>query len=203
MMTGMPALVEQSLTSSTVVAVPPAVPPAAMWLPASALNCYEADSRLRSWLLTPGLLTERIRAAAGDDFCMQVLHEGRMQAEHVREITMGTADNLWLFAHTRIPERTLQAHAWLTNLGRNTLGEALAARSDLQRAAPRYALLGTQSWVVERALREARLSARNLWVRHSAFHLGDDPFDLYEIFLPAIAAAESVSTSTLPAHTET
>lgn len=202
-MTGMPALVEQSLTTSLTDDLPPAVPAAAMWLPASALNCYEADPRMRSWLLTPGLLTERIRAAAGDDFCMQVLQEGPMQTAHVREITMGTTEQLWLFAHTRVPQTTLQSQTWLATLGRNTLGEALAARSDLQRAAPRYALLGTQSWVVERALYEARLSARNLWVRYSAFHLGDDPFDLYEIFLPAIAAAEKSSISTPQVGVET
>lgn len=187
MMTDMPASVD-SLTTGTTVALPPPVPATAMWLSAAALNCYESDTDLRSWLLTPGLLTERIRAAAGDQFRMQVLHEGVMQGEHVREITMSCADRLWLFAHTRVPAATLAAQPWLGQLGDTPLGSALAKREDLQRATPRYALLGEQAWVVARALRLAQLSPRNLWVRHSAFHIGPSPFDLYEIFLPGIGA---------------
>lgn len=185
-MTDMPELVDHSLNTTPVTTLPPAVPPTAMWLPANALNCYESSAHLRSWLTTPGLLTERIRAAAGDRFRMQVRHEGLLQGEHVREITMSCADDLWLFAHTRVPADTRRTHPWLAQLGGTTLGEALAARQDLARAAPRYALLGTVSPIVEQALNLANLSPRNLWVRHSAFHLSDLPFDLYEIFLPGI-----------------
>jgi chorismate-pyruvate lyase len=185
-MTNMPVSVDPALAASTVAPLPPAVPPAAMWLAAGALNCYESDANLRSWLITPGLLTERIRAAAGNQFRMQVRHEGVLQGEHVREITMSCANDLWLFAHTRVPAITLETHPWLRQLGDTTLGEALATRQDLERTAPRYALLGPDAWVVERALALVNLSARNLWVRHSAFHLGRSPFDLYEIFLPGI-----------------
>jgi hypothetical protein len=56
--------------SADSTSLPSAVPAAAMWLPASALNCYVGDPALRSWLLTPGLLTQRIRDAAGDGFAM-------------------------------------------------------------------------------------------------------------------------------------
>ena len=40
--------------------------PAALWLPASALGCYEGNARLRSWLTTPGLLTHRVREKADE-----------------------------------------------------------------------------------------------------------------------------------------
>jgi chorismate-pyruvate lyase len=197
MMIGTLELAEKSLNSQSLITdttdavlLPPAVPATAMWLPASALNCYVADARLLSWLQTPGLLTERIRAAAGDAFNMQVLHEGLLQGEYVREITMSCAHEPWLFAHTRIPARTAEAHPWLIAIGRTTLGEALAARSDLQRAAPRYTRL-EQSWVMQRALHTCGLITGNLWIRHSAFNLELYSFDLYEVFMPAIATAES------------
>ena len=53
----------------------PAAPASALWLPGTALNCYEGNAGLRSWLMTPGLLTQRIRDAAGAGFGMQVLGE--------------------------------------------------------------------------------------------------------------------------------
>lgn len=197
MMIGTLELAEKSLNSQSLITdtadaapLPPAVPATTMWLPASALNCYVTDVSLRSWLQTPGLLTERIRAAAGDAFKMQVLHEGLLQGEHVREITMSCAHEPWLFAHTRIPAKTAEAHPWLIAIGRTTLGEALAARTDLHRAAPRYTQL-EQSWLIKRALNACDLISGNLWIRHSAFNLGIYSFDLYEVFMPAITTAES------------
>ncbi|MFM7626651.1 MAG: hypothetical protein ACKO7G_09325, partial [Gammaproteobacteria bacterium] len=74
--------------------------PAALWLPGSALGCYEGDTALRSWLLTPGLLTQRIREAAGEAYSMRVLYEGPQTTavgggdalgaapDHLREIEM-------------------------------------------------------------------------------------------------------------------
>jgi hypothetical protein len=61
-----------------------------LWLQGSALGCYESDAMRRDWLLTPGLLTQRIREAAGPRFAMNVLHEGAASADgtHVREIDM-------------------------------------------------------------------------------------------------------------------
>lgn len=168
----------------------PAVPAAAMWLPGSALSCYAGDAALRSWLLTPGLLTQRIRAACGDRFRMQLLREGRCGDEHVREIDMGPVDAPWLFAHTRVPAATLQALPWLGAIGTRTLGEVLAEHAGLRRAEFRYALLDSEVSVVARATAHANLPAQSLWVRHSAFTLDGHPFDLYEVFLPGIADAE-------------
>ena len=89
--------------SAESTSLPPPVPAAAMWLPASALNCYVGDADMRSWLLTPGLLTQRIREAAGEGFAMHCLHEGLLDGEHVREIDMCCDGVVWMFAHTRIP----------------------------------------------------------------------------------------------------
>lgn len=168
------------------VAWPSPVPPAVMWLPGSALACYEGDAVRRAWLLTPGLLTQRIREAAGDHFSMRVLRECTHGGEHLREIDMRCGEDVWLFAHTRVPASTLSAHPWLRTIGSRTLGEALAARDDLERADFRYALLGADVWLVDRALRHAAEPDCSLWVRHSAFAVSGHPFSLYEVFLPRI-----------------
>ena len=172
--------------SADSTSLPPAVPAAAMWLPASALNCYVDDPAMRSWLLTPGLLTQRIREAAGDGFAMHCLHEGLLDGEHIREIDMCCDGVVWMFAHTRVPVATLKAQPWLGQIGTRTLGEALADRQNLRREDFRYAQLYPDSWLTERALRHARLLPQPLWVRHSAFNVDGSPFDLYEAFLPTI-----------------
>ena len=169
--------------------LPPAVPPSVMWLPGSALGCYEGDAACRSWLLTPGLLTQRIRDAAGAAFAMHVLQEGVAAADgtHVREIDMCADEEVWLFAHTRVPAATLAAQPWLGAVGGRTLGEALAAHDTaLEREPLRYASLGADAWVVGRALARAGIAPRYLWVRHSAFRADGAPFDLYEVFLPGM-----------------
>lgn len=165
---------------------PAAVPAAALWLPPKALTCYVGDAELRSWLLTPGLLTERIREVAGDGFAMRLLHEGAAGPDHVREIDMCCAGVVWMFAHTRVPRRTLEAAPWLANIGTRTLGEALAARPGLERDEFRFAQLYPDAWLAARVLQQAQLSPRPLWVRHSPLRIGGAPFDLYEVFLPSI-----------------
>lgn len=166
--------------------LPDPTPPSAMWLPGTALNCYEGDARLRAWLLTPGLLTQRIREAAGDRFSMRVLREGAAGAAHVREIEMRCGAVPWLFAHTRVPAQTRALHPWVGAIGGTTLGEALAARDDIERAPFRYALLTCDAWVVARALDHAQLAPRALWVRRSDFRIAGAPFGLFEVFLPAM-----------------
>jgi chorismate-pyruvate lyase len=172
--------------SADSTSLPSAVPAAAMWLPASALNCYVGDPALRSWLLTPGLLTQRIRDAAGDGFAMQCLHEGLLEGEHVREIDMSCDGVVWMFAHTRVPIATLKAQPWLGQIGARTLGEALAGRQNLTREDFRYTQLYPDSWLADRALRHARLPSQPLWVRHSGFTIDGSSFDLYEAFMPTI-----------------
>lgn len=177
------------LSSRSAAAWPAPVPTAAMWLPGHALNCYEGDEERRAWLLTPGLLTQRIRQAAGDRFAMHLLTEGARGEEHVREIDMCCGERVWLFAHTRVPATTIAAHPWLAAIGSRTLGEALAHRDDVERAQFRYALLGADTWLVARALHHAGEAERALWVRHSAFNVAGSPFALYEVFMPNIGRA--------------
>lgn len=167
-------------------ALPAPLPTSVMWLPATALNCYEGNAEHRDWLQTPGLLTQRIRAAAADQFFMRLINECRCGEEFVREIDMGCESTVWLFAHTRIPTDTAQRHPWLTRIGERTLGEALAEQPSLERAAFRFAQAYPDTWLAARALQHAGIAPRPVWVRHSAFRIDGDPFDLYEVFMPQI-----------------
>jgi chorismate--pyruvate lyase len=162
--------------------------PAAMWLPGSALNCYEGDAGLRSWLLTPGLLTARIRAAAGAAFTMAVLGEYRDGATHVRDIEMGCGARRWMFARTRIPAQTTALHPWLMHIGDQPLGEALAAHGRVTRSEFDFARLYTGD-AVDAARARAGLDARPLWVRRSTFAIDGAPLVVQEVFLPGIGAA--------------
>lgn len=168
------------------------VPQAAMWLPASALDCYEGDAALRDWLRTPGLLTQRIRAAAGTGFGMQLLGERAVAGGHRREISMCCNDRIWLYARTDVPAATLAAHPWLARIGgTTTLGEAIAAHGGVQRAQFAYARLLDDAAVVRRALQLAGLAPQALWVRRSAFRVDDQPFELFEVFMPGIGCADA------------
>lgn len=169
-------------------ALPTPLPSSVMWLPASALNCYEGNAEHRDWLQTPGLLTQRIRAAAADQFFMRLINECRFGDEFVREIDMGCEQAVWLFAHTRIPAETAERHKWLTCIGERTLGEALAEQPALERAPFRFAQAYPDTWLAARALQHAANAPRPVWVRHSAFKIDGAPFDLYEVFMPQIGS---------------
>ncbi len=157
-----------------------------LWLPGSALHCYESSLRLRDWLLTPGLLTERIRSAAGDRFSMRVLCENAHGDEHLREIVMCCELRIWLFAQTRIPSNTLLLHPWLGHIGNNTLGAALAKHSDTTRSDFSYSRLLPDTQIIADALRHSALPSQALWVRRSEFSVARAPFSLYEVFIPTI-----------------
>lgn len=186
----------------------PAVPAAALWLPGSALGCYEGDARLRSWLLTPGLLTQRIREAAGTGYRMQLLGERPTAGGgHLREIVMCCGPATWLYARTEVPPATLAAHPWIARIGTLSLGEALAARGGVARSDFAFARLLPDTAVVRRALEVAGLPQQSLWVRRSTFQAGSTPtgpqaFDLFEVFLPGIAAEPGLGAEpALPAVT--
>jgi chorismate-pyruvate lyase len=155
-----------------------------LWLPASALNCYEGDAVLSSWLREPGLLTQRMRGECGAAFNMRVVREAREGVEHVREIELCCGERAWVFAQTRIPRNTASQHPWLLELGENALGETLATRTGVQRTEFEYARLPGDLPLIARALERAGLGAQSLWVRRSRFLVGGA--SLLEVFLPPI-----------------
>jgi chorismate lyase len=159
--------------------------PAAMWLPGTALNCYEGSPALRSWLLTPGLLTQRIREAAGAGFHMAVLGEYADGPTHVRDIEMGCGAERWMFARTRVPPQTTAKHPWLKHIGEQSLGEALAAHGRVTRSEFDFARL-FEGEMVTAACACAGIAPQPLWVRRSTFAIDGAPLVVQEVFLPGI-----------------
>ena len=176
---------------------------AVMWLPGSALNCYEGDAHLRSWLLTPGLLTQRMRDTGGAAFHMNVIGEFTDDGEHRREIELVCDGQVWVFAQTRVPATTLAQHPWLAQIGRTALGEALAAHGRVDRSEFEYALLLDDSEVVRKALARAGQPPRALWVRRSSFAVDGAPLQLQEVFLPGVGQRAGVTAAVTAAVTAT
>ncbi len=159
--------------------------PALLWLPAQALNCYEGDARLRSWLLEPGVLTRRMRRIAGGQFRLNVIQETTDAAGRVRAIELCAGARAWLYAETRIPAATLSAHSWLATLEGRALGEVLATRDDVRREPLEFARELESSAPIARALaRRPSLAPQPLWIRRSRYQVGGAPFVLHEVFYP-------------------
>jgi chorismate-pyruvate lyase len=158
------------------------------WLPAHALNEREADVTVRSWLTTPGLLTERVRAAVGEKFRVHVVEERMSCGNFVRRIELGRDGEAWIYAETTVPAATLARHPWLATIGARSLGEVLATFAGaLRRSDFTFALLDDGAPIVARARALAVVSARALWVRRSTLCLDDAPFVVQEVFLPVVA----------------
>lgn len=161
------------------------------WFAAAALEQLEPEDNLRAWLLTEGLLTERVRAAAAARFALTVLHEGAPfepgQGEHLRVIELGAIGEPWIYAETRVPAATLAAHPWLSRIGDASLGESLALRPQIRKSAFEYSRLAPGTPIVARAFARITCAARPLWVRRSQFSAAGAPFQLHEVFLPSIA----------------
>lgn len=157
-----------------------------MWLPGHALNCYAGDPRLRSWLLTPGLLTQRFRDTCGPTFRVRRLPERTIGAQLWREVEMCQGDRAWVFARTRFPLATLAAEPWLATIGDTPLGEAVAAHGGVTRSEFEYSELGAHHDVVACALRQAALPPQSLWTRRSEFRVHAHSFHLQEVFLPHV-----------------
>lgn len=159
---------------------------AVMWLPGHALNCYAGEPRLRSWLLTPGLLTQRLRDTCGSEFRVRRSPDRDVGGERWREIDMCHGESLWVFARTRFPLATLAAEPWLAAIGDRPLGEAVAAHGAVERSEFEYSELGAHHDIVGTALRRSGLAPQSLWVRRSEFRAAGGAFFLQEVFLPHV-----------------
>ncbi len=157
-----------------------------------------AEAAPAAWLREPGLLTERLRACCDGEPGLAVVAEieaplasddalllqASGSAAFVREIELTCDGRPWVFAQTLIPQATLARQRWLSSLGREALGERLAALPALERGPLEFARLVAGDRLYHRALRERRNPPPALWARRSWFAIGGDRLLVQEVFLP-------------------
>ena len=150
-----------------------------------------------SWLLEPGLLTERLRACCDGQAGLVIVAQAEApmsaadaavlgasgSAAFVREIELTCDGRPWVFAQTLVPLATLARHAWLSTLGTSALGERLAALPGLERGPLEFTCLLPGNRLYHRALRERRDPPAALWARRSWFGIAGDRLLVQEVFL--------------------
>lgn len=157
-----------------------------------------AEPAAVAWLREPGLLTERLRACCDGQTGLSIVSEleaplgiadaavlqAAGSAAFVREVELTCDGRPWVFAQTLIPLATLARQRWLSSLGRDALGERLAALPALERGPLEYARLVPGHRLYHRALRERRDPPPALWARRSWFAIDGDRLLVQEVFLP-------------------
>jgi len=101
---------------------------------------------------------------------------------HIREITMGTSTDTWLFARTVIPLETLRGSAnRLARIDKTPIGKVLFGRL----GAVRKTLQVNQVYADDIRLAQFDIEKNfPLWQRRSIFQLETGPLLISEVFLP-------------------
>jgi chorismate--pyruvate lyase len=171
-------------------------PADADWVPLEI--CVKlAPADLVPWLAEPGLLTARVRAAAGAATQFHMLRleiapllpalQARLGVHDatglVREIEFACAGVRWIFAQSVFPDSTVARFPWLADLGETPLGEALRRVGDVVREPLEYAALPLDHPLARLADPDGRST---LWARRAVYRLAGLPIIVQEVFLPAL-----------------
>jgi chorismate--pyruvate lyase len=166
------------------------------WIGPESLPRAVADPRLRTWLSTPGLLTQRLRATAGDAFRFEALREYSTGAAHIREVALRAGAEVWVVGRSMIPLAGLQRAAWLTAVGAMPIGEAVQARLGvLDRSPFEFCRIPAGHEFARLALAVMGIEEPALWVRRSAFDVDGVHLEVHEAFNPAIGLSGDVARS--------
>ena len=159
-----------------------------MWQPEPAQAGRNPDATMLSWLEEPGLLTTRLRAQCGGDFRLQLVnetHERAHASDLYRQVALCCGTEPCIFAESRIPLATANAHFWLRDLGNEPLGERLQKRSDVKRGRFVFAVAQPErlpEWIQH----SITCANEDLWARRSVFSIGDEELTVTEVFLPGV-----------------
>lgn len=164
-----------------------------LWRPPSAWRDEPQLMALQPWLTHSDSLTEKLRAAVGDAFHVNVLHEGTAQlsaedamllrtlpgiAARLREVQLCGAVPL-VYARTLAPSK---AARWLQDLNSQPLGDRVFAAADTQRSAIEVARLDASQPLYRSAVKDIEHAPAILWARRSVLSLGDSRLLIYECF---------------------
>lgn len=168
----------------------------AAWVPLDRCTA-RVPADLVPWLAEPGLLTARVRAAAGDATRFHMLRleaaplpptlRARLSVDDetglVREIEFARGSVRWIFAQSVFPDSTVDRYPWLRELGESPLGEALRRVAEVVREPLEYAELAPDHPLALAANPEG---GARLWARRAVYRLAGAPIVVQEVFLSAL-----------------
>ncbi len=143
---------------------------------------------LRSWLVYPHRLTDRLALEAGEA-SLHVLNQGFVGPLWQREIMITANGEPCWYARTLVPESTyVSCQDFFDQLKTQSLGALIYNSAIVQRTSLVHYPIGHASaefqWLPESI---QRTCDHALWLRSSYFKLRENyPFYLKEIFLPAM-----------------
>jgi len=160
-------------------------------------SCDRLPGKVEDWLAEPGSLTARVRERCDGDFRLRVVDERHVRDTQLfddvapgtvfhRDITLGCGDAPLIFARTRVPESTLQAHPWLGELGDRPLGARLFDEPDYMRGRFYVARLRTGDALYDYVNGKVTPLTDALWARKARVELKGKPFEICECFLPGL-----------------
>jgi chorismate-pyruvate lyase len=172
----------------------------ACWFAPSDLPATERPQGYWEWLVDPAPLTPKLRAHAGDDLVLKVLHVGpcrpwpdewpvldiTLRSPVLRrEILFTLREEPWVYATTTVSEAEAATLPWLTHLGNEALGDQIFTRHGGRRLWLEIGRLGYGTPLARQArtiLHPERLPDP-LWARRSLLQCGKARLLVHEIFL--------------------
>lgn len=175
------------------------------WKPQQLIKRLSPSPSIRSWLLTPGSLTQRIRQVC-PEMQVEVLSEAwqiplRSEAlalnlpiqekAWIRCVMLKCGQQDWVYARTVIPQMTTE-NPWhsLQTLGDKPLGEVLFELKNLERTEFELNKQPIEAWPLL-AERTTLSSQNHCFARRSLFRQHHAPLLLTEVFLPEIFDSEN------------
>lgn len=173
-----------------------------IWVPRPRLLRSQVPAHQLSWLLEQGSLTERLVAACGGVFRVEVVAQGRERPRAdeaaalalpvgrfalLREVRLFCGRDVWVRARTVIPPATLTGRERrLRHLGNRSLGATLFSDPTMTRGVVEFARLTPDQALYARVIAGLGSPPPEIWGRRTLFRLADKPLLVSEFFLPAI-----------------
>jgi chorismate--pyruvate lyase len=171
------------------------------WRDGAAILSTSIPASLRPWLLDQGSLTQRLIAASGNRFAVQVIKQrwelprlserlalgmGSKQLALVREVILLGADTPWVYARSILPMSSLTGRLRkLRKLDNRPLGALLFNDKTMCRSGIEVACLTSDNTTIPGELGDFD---NPMWGRRSVFRLDNKPLLVSEIFLPSFPA---------------
>lgn len=175
---------------------------ASSWQPSHAVDRFRLPQHLIPWLLDRASLTHRVQQACGGTFRVEVLGQGWQRPEReerlalsmrrntlamVREVRLLCDEQLWVFARTVVPLRTLSgAQRRLGELGSRPLGALLFTDRSLERGELELARIRPGQRLFAAATAGIKPTPGEVWARRSVFFVRGKPLLVQELFLPEL-----------------